>query len=109
MGPLNVFAEAIGLVVIAYATFGVVSFLEVKNKYEGGGGLGAQSYDDEFGVGSVRPDMDSEDDFAEFVQTQKRNKTNKKTKPKPKRRRGGGGPRASLSVPLARLQAAAFR
>ena len=33
--------------VIAYATFGVVSFLEVKNKYEGG----AQS-DDEFGVGS---------------------------------------------------------
>lgn len=91
MGPINVFVEAIGLVVIAYATFGVVSFLEVKNKYEGGGASGPQSDDDEFGVGSVRdvqrPDMDSEDDFAEFVQTQKRNKTNKKNKPKPKKRR----------------------
>ena len=53
--------------------------------------------------------MDSEDDFAEFVQTQKRNKTNKKNKPKPKKRRGGGGPRAALSVPLARLQVTAFR
>jgi hypothetical protein len=116
MGPINVFVEAIGLVVIAYATFGVVSFLEVKNKYEGGGASGPQSDDDEFGVGSVgsvrdvqRPDMDSEDDFAEFVQTQKRNKTNKKNKPKPKKRRGGGGPRAALSVPLARLQVTAFR
>lgn len=103
MGPINVFVEAIGLVVIAYATFGVVSFLEVKNKYEGG----AQS-DDEFGVGSGRevwrPDMDSEDDFAEFVATQNRSKPNKKSKPKPRKRRGGGGPRASM--PVARLRMA---
>ena len=83
----------------------------MKNKYEGAGGFGAQSDDDEFGVGSVReaqrPEMDSEDDFAEFVQTQKRNRPSKKTKPKPKKRRGGGGPRASM--PVARVRAVAFR
>ena len=99
MGPINVFVEAIGLLAIAYATFGVVSFLEVKNLNDGA--LGSQPGDDDAREGPRnvrRPATNSEDDFAEFVQTQKPRKSKKNSKPKPNKRPGRGGPRACMTV-----------
>jgi hypothetical protein len=79
---INVFMEAIGLVAIAYATFGVVSFLEVRNLNNPA--LSSQS-DDDLGRRVQRPvDTNSEDDFAEFVDRKNLGKPRKNSKPKPK-------------------------
>ena len=96
MGPINVFVEAIGLVAIAYATFGVVSFLEVKNKYEGGFQPSSAERDDGEQIRSYAS-PDSSDDFADFVSTSGKPKRSSKGKPK-KNKRGASGPRACLPV-----------
>ena len=95
MGPINVFVEAIGLVAIAYATFGVVSFMEVKNKYEG-----SSSSFDETGAGRYNRSGDDADDFVDFVSTSDAPK--KPSKGKPKKAKGKrGGPRACLPTAAA--------
>lgn len=86
----EVFVEALGLVVLAYATFAVVSFIEVKNKYQDNKGGGNLAWDDDGVLGE---------------QYQTRNvqgNTDTKTGKKKKKARGGRGrekgPRACASI-----------
>lgn len=87
----EVFVEALGLVVLAYATFAVVSFIEIKNKYQDNKGGGNLSWDDD-------------DVLGEGYQTrnvQGNTDTKEKGKKKKKVRGGRGrdkGPRACASI-----------
>jgi hypothetical protein len=86
---MNIFIEAAGLVAIAYATFAVVSFLEIKNKYEDGfvaPGEGARTSTDE-------------DDFASFVEPER--PIPKKKGKNPKRGKRSSRPRACLGRSVA--------
>lgn len=91
---MNVFVEALGLVAIAYATFAVVSFIEIKNKYQGSETPLEENKGTRRGVSLLQEQRDDE----AFVENQ-RGKTGaqapKKTKKKSRKR--PSVPRACLS------------
>ena len=93
---INVFVEALGLVAIAYATFAVVSFLEIRNKYQGS----ETSLEEHNGRRGVSLSQEERNDEG-FLRNQEQEKGSLKGKQKKKRGRKKGGasvPRACLPL-----------